>query len=303
MGTSWHNYGKIYNVGHAAVDEVFDAPVVVEEKVDGSQFSFGVFDGELRCRSRGQEIHLDGPASMFDKAIETARRLQPLLHDGWTYRGEFLQKPKHISLAYDRVPEGHVILFDIAIAEEKYLTATEKLVEAGRLGLETVPLLFEGEINSAEEVRELLDRGSILGGQKIEGIVIKNYQRFQPDGKVMMAKYVSDRYREVHGKTWKKGQTTSGDIIQQIGEQLCTEARWEKAIQHKRERGELENSPRDIGPLLNEINKDVLEECKDDIKDMLFKWAWKNLARRITSGFPEWYKERLLDEQFNRDVA
>lgn len=41
---SWTSYPKIWNVGHAAVATMFDHPVLVEEKVDGSQFSFGRFD-------------------------------------------------------------------------------------------------------------------------------------------------------------------------------------------------------------------------------------------------------------------
>jgi ATP-dependent RNA circularization protein (DNA/RNA ligase family) len=36
------SYPSIYALGHRAIRELFDGPVVVEEKIDGSQFSFGV---------------------------------------------------------------------------------------------------------------------------------------------------------------------------------------------------------------------------------------------------------------------
>jgi hypothetical protein len=39
--SSWHSYSSIYALGHKALAELFMEPVLIEEKVDGSQFSFG----------------------------------------------------------------------------------------------------------------------------------------------------------------------------------------------------------------------------------------------------------------------
>lgn len=44
LSTSWHSYPKSLNVGHKLAEKLFDGPVVIQEKVDGSQFSFGVFN-------------------------------------------------------------------------------------------------------------------------------------------------------------------------------------------------------------------------------------------------------------------
>ena len=41
------------------------------------------------------------------------------------------------------------------------------------MGLECVPLLLSGMVSSADELRALLERESVLGGQKIEGMVVK----------------------------------------------------------------------------------------------------------------------------------
>ena len=60
----------------------------MEEKVDGSQFSFGRFDGELRVRSKGKEMVVDAPEKMFQRAVDQAKFLP--LTDGWTYRGRGL---------------------------------------------------------------------------------------------------------------------------------------------------------------------------------------------------------------------
>lgn len=284
-------------MGHKAIEELLLDPVIVEEKVDGSQLSFGRFNGELRVRSKGKEMIADAPENLFKEAVATAASLE--LREGWTYRGECLQKPKHNSLAYERVPRGNVILFDINSDEERYLSYEEKQAEAARIGLEIAPLLFAGKIESANDVLAFLEQESILGGQKIEGVVIKNYSRFGRDKKVLMGKYVSEAFKEVHKKAWGESNPKQGDIILRLIGMLKTPARWDKAVIHLAERGELENSPRDIGKLIAEVKSDLKKECVDEIKNTLFSWAIDSVLRGSVGGLPEWYKQKLLDSQFD----
>ncbi|HYE57380.1 MAG TPA: RNA ligase family protein [Rhodothermales bacterium] len=301
--TSWHSYPKIYNLGHAALAELLADPVLVEEKVDGSQFSFGVIHGVLRCRSRGQELIVAAPEKMFERAVTTAMILAPRLRPGWTYRGEYLQKPKHNALAYDRVPAQHVILFDINPAQETYLSYAGKAAEAARLGLEVVPALHDGPVASADELRALIDRVSCLGGAKVEGIVVKNYRRFGPDKKVLMGKHVGEDFKEVHKAEWSKANPTRGDVLEELIRIHRTPARWHKAIQHLAERGELETSPRDIGKLIPEVKADIEAECVDAIKEALWRWAKPHILRGATAGLPDWYKQRLIDKQFGAPIT
>ena len=98
--------------------------------------------------------------------------------------------------------------------------------------------------------------------------------------------------------TTEKVLPPSVDILTLLGQDYCTEARWQKAVQHLRDDGELENSPRDIGRLIKEIPNDIKKECEEEIKEKLFKWAWPKMARATHRGFPEWYKEQLLKSQF-----
>jgi len=206
MSDSWHSYPSIFAIGHRALAELLLDPVIVEEKVDGSQFSFGVFDQEngervIRCRSKGAQLNIVAPEKMFAEAVGVVQSLD--LHPGWTYRAEYLKKPKHNALAYDRIPEKHLIVFDINTGHEEYMPYTRKAEECARLGLEIVPLVFEGRIENIEHFRSMIDRTSALGGQKVEGVVVKNYQRFGPDKKVLMGKFVSEAFKEVHAAEWK----------------------------------------------------------------------------------------------------
>lgn len=296
--SSWHAFPKVWNLGHANVIEIFDDNVLIEEKVDGSQFSFGIIEGKLKVRSKGVVMDPDGPENMFKEAVDVVKELLPLLTPGWTYRAEYLQKPKHNSLAYGRIPAKHLMIFDINTGEEQYLSYPDKVAEAQRLGLEVVPQIYYGKIDSASKILELMERTSVLGLQKIEGVVIKSYSKFGPDKKALMAKYVSEAFKEIHHKDWKDRHPTQTDILDHITDSLKTPARWEKAVQHLREKGQLTNSPKDIGPLMEEIMRDTVEEEKEFIQKTLYQWAIKKVQRSIVGGVPQWYKDKLLQDQF-----
>ena len=552
---SWHSYPSIYAMGHKALGELLLDPVLVEEKVDGSQFSFGLFpdypiNGGFRARSKGAELNLLAPEKMSAKAVEVFTTSP--LHPGWTYRAEYLMKPKHHTMAYDRVPLGHLAIFDINTGHERYLSYERKAEEAARLGLDVVPRIFSGMVTDAGQFRAWLETISFLGGGLIEGVVVKNYcvtpehktltasldwvpvgdlnvgdelvafsdegvgplrsryyqsskveqasraiaevleiifsdgstlhctenhpllvhpcgktqyvwreagyllgnesvsrfvrpwnridsyeagylaaifdgeghmlhrqrslrsgvveigfsqnpgvvadtvlgylndmgfrwasskpgnssagkyyllggktaamsflgttrpkrflekfsidrlggiksrytetlqiaairsiglkeivelqtssgtyftdglashnSRFGPDKKALMGKFVSERFKEVHKGEWRKENPTSKDIIDQLVKAYRSPARWQKAVQHLREAGRLEGSPRDIGALIKEVPMDIEKECMEEIKELLWAWAWPKVRRGITAGLAEWYKEELLAEQFS----
>lgn len=298
------SYPSIYNLGHAAITDLFKGPVIIEEKVDGSQFSFTKLasTGELVCRSKGATINMLAPEGMFIKAVEQVQEMAPLLTPGLVYRGEYLRSPKHNVLAYERNPTGHIIIYDIERGEQCFCPAAEKVAEAKMLGLECVPVLFEGLLLDVALLRELLETQSVLGGQKIEGVVIKpaNYDLYGRDKKVLMGKFVSEAFKEIHNADWKKDHATksNGEIIQLLAAIYATPARWAKALIHLKEAGKIENSPKDIGALIAEVPPDVEKECAPEIKEQLWAWAWPQLRRAITRGLPMWYKEELMKLQF-----
>lgn len=302
MTDSWHSYPSIFAIGHRAMRDLLLDPVIVEEKVDGSQFSMALLDNEdgdrvLHCRSKGAQLNIIAPEKMFSEAVAVAKSLD--LRRGWTYRAEYLKKPKHNALAYDRIPEKHLIVFDINTGHEEYMGYAEKAEECARLGLEVVPLIYEGMIESAEQFRAMIDRTSALGGQKVEGVVVKNYRRFGPDKKVLMGKFVSESFKEVHAAEWKGANPSKSDIVDRLIDMLRTPARWNKAVQHLRERGQADDSPRDIGLLIKETQADIEKECMELIAEKLAEWALPQIMRGVVRGLPEWYKDELLKRQFD----
>lgn len=294
-----HSYPKVYAIGHGAIAELFDGPVLVEEKVDGSQFSFCRVGSEVFFRSRGADV-IPGAhdAGMFAAGVNAIKEIADSLTEGWVYRCEYLSKPKHNTLVYSRVPKRHCIIFDINTGDEIYLSRHEKVTEAERIGLEYVPLMYEGTVDSPEKIHALLDTESILGGKKVEGIVAKNYARFGKDKKVMMGKFVSEEFKETHGKEWKASNPALTDVVERIIATLKNPVRWEKAVNRLRDAGTLEGSPRDIGNLIAEVQRDIRDEEREFIQQKLTEWALPRVIRASTGGLPEWYKERLLQSAF-----
>lgn len=289
-------YPKIWNLGHPAIKEIFSEPVLVEEKIDGSQFSFGVFDDGLHFYSKNQRVYPE-VAGMFKQGVEAILSLEKQLTPGYMYRGEYLQKPKHNALAYSRTPTNHVVLFDVQPEPHHFLSRDRKVDLACRLGLEFVPS-FQVDVKDMASIQEIMKNVSMLGGQKMEGLVFKNYERFGKDGKPLFAKYVSEAFREVHKGEWKLANPQKKDIVQTVIDKYRTPSRWHKAVQHLREAGTLTDSPKDIGALIAETQRDVFEECGEEIKEALYNWAKRAIGSGVSSGIPQWYKKVLEDNQF-----
>lgn len=292
-----HSYSEVYALGHRYLEKLFDGKVLVEEKIDGSQFSFAKINGVLTARSKGKEQSEEsGIDKMFKSAWEVIKTLP--LREGWIYRSEYLEKPKHNTLCYSRIPEKHIIIYDIDFGDQCYLDPVAKREEAKRIGLECVPCIAICEKPTLDDFNHWLEEVSCLGGTRIEGVVIKNYKEFGQDKKVLMGKYVSEAFKEKHMKEWPKNNPTQNDVIELLIQELKTEARWEKAIQHLRDNGQLTDEPKDIGLLMQEVPNDILKEEEQYIKDRIFKWAWPHIKRRVCGGLPEYYKQKLAEKQF-----
>lgn len=292
------SYQKVYNLGHAAVRDIFNEPVIVEEKVDGSQFSFGRLNDQLVCRSHGADVFPENPPKLFRGAVATAMRVFPNLPEGVFVRGESLETRHHNVLTYDREPRGNFVLFDVNNANEEYYDRSMKVVFANNNDLEIVPIIFEGKIDSVEQIIALMDRDSFLGGTKIEGLVVKNYQRFTIDKKAMMGKYVSEKFKETHKEAWAESNPGPTGIVERIIAGLRTEARWQKVVQHLDEEGKLAHEPKDIGLAVGRLKQEIFEEEADAIKNRLYTEFAEQIYRGAFSGFPEWYKRQLLEKQF-----
>lgn len=304
-------FPKILHVGDSQIASLFDGPVEITEKVDGSQLGFGKVAGRLFVRSKGRELDLDNPDRMFIDAVEYIKTIEDRIPDNYTFYGEYLQKPKHNTLAYDKIPQNHIALFGVYNYETKEFYGYDAIDSwAAKLGVDTVPILKAG-MSSPEEVLQLVENQiSFLGGQNIEGVVVKAYKPWEYLGqiplKVMSGKYVTEAFKEVHHKNWKAEHTGKGRLEVAVS-QYRSEARWNKAVQHLRDAGTLTGTLKDIGELIKEVRKDVTEEEKESIKAQLWAIYGEQFTKAATDGLPQWYKEKLvlgeLDETNSESIS
>lgn len=190
------------------------------------------------------------------------------------------------------------MLFGVADNTDRFVSEYDELKKyAEDIDIETVPLIYKGKIDSVEKLFDFLGKESILGKSKREGIVVKNYNKKFLLGDMpmplMAGKYVSEEFKETNDKNWKQRKTAK-DKWEGFKDSFRTEARWNKAVQHLRESGELENSPRDIGKIIKEIQKDIEEEEKENIKEFLYKEFSSEIYKNAIKGVPEWYKTNLV---------
>ena len=298
-------YAKVHHIGDPMCEGIFEGEVEVEEKVDGSQFRIHIdINGMFHFASHRMEFISNENNGMFQKAVEsTLKNLAPIMgktreHDMYIF-AEFVGKNQQNTLSYERVPESHVIVFDV-IKDQHWFTYTEKKQFAEKYGFDCIPRLWleDGSHLTPEVINELLKTKSYLGGTTIEGIVIKNYNKFfDPnkyqwmEGNFLVGKYVRQEFKELNMKEHAGEDVSMGKIKLRY----IAEARWDKAIQKLREEGKLVNAMKDLALLVPEVKHDVEEECKEDIKDQLYSLYGKQVISGSVKGLPEYYNKKLLE--------
>jgi len=282
--------------------EYIKGNVVIEEKVDGSQFRINVVDGNLILGSKnvdfGEKVvdyeNMEKIPKMFRKAVDVAKSLK-IQDNNVTIFCEYLEKPKHNALAYDRIPKDHLVIFDV-YKDGRWLNYDEKAEYAKKLGLEVVPKLYEGELPDLETIKKIVyETESFLGGQTIEGVVIKNYEERLPfdwvDTNGIFCKYVRQEFRELNNKEWKHGKK---DFLGRMVERYATKARFLKAVQHLKEQGELEGEMRDLPKLMKEFVKDIWEEDGEDIREEFIRYFKRDFNKLLIKKLPMWYQDYLF---------
>ena len=321
-------FPKIKNMGDRLLTHLFDNESEISEKLDGSQFRIYLdSDGLFEVGSKNQEglelftsriemTKSNGKHDMFDLAVEQAEKLKLKLEiyldgigaENITLYTEYLRSKKHNALCYERVPLNNLYLFGtIYLRDDKIhnMRTSDLITLANELNLESPNILYEGKISNQEDLKEMLEGESILGGTKIEGIVIKNYSKTYPVdllsteryvGFPLAGKLVRDEFKEVQGGEWNKQKKASS--IDGIAETYLTEARFLKSIQHLKEEEKLTFEKKDLAILIPEVLKDLLGEEGEQINRIILNKFHEEFRRRISNYVVKQYTEFLLNKQF-----
>lgn len=311
------SYNEMEQPYHREANGIFDGNIIIEEKVDGSQFRIMIDEnGIITCASKNMQLGVD---SMFKRGTDSAQKVFKGLKanegDVITIFAEYLPKPKQGRISYERTPKDLFVVFDVHMGGI-WLRRQQKEEFCFMWNVECIPLLMAVKLapNTDKEeferliIKDLLNTKSYLGHQpgfdKVEGVVVKNYDKLYDVreghscyGHFMCIKYVNEDFKEKrHIKTPK-----AGNNLEALISSCTSEARWHKALQHCEERGDIKGTMADLGKLVPEAQKDLAEEEKETIKEELWTLFSKDILKGATSGMVIWYKKKLSESSSSTD--
>ena len=265
-------YHSIVRYGHRSTREVLNRgdQIIIQEKVDGANASFAVVDGELKCWSRNRELNMSNTLEGFYVWAKQNIEVDKLL-EGVVYFGEWTAQHKVVYEGYAK----QFFLYDIYnLHLEEYVSFSMVRDEAKRLGLNLIPVFFEGEFESFEQLMSYVGRTELNGklGQEVsgEGIVVKNVDYRDSFGKQMFVKLVVDKFAEVQMQKAPKDPKKKFTPEELKVRECITSPRVEKQLFKMIEEGLLERDygVEDTGKILKHISplvaEDILKEEMDE---------------------------------------
>lgn len=271
-------YMKIIRHGKGGTQETLQpgAQITIMEKLDGANASFKVENGKILAFSRNNQLDEHNGLRGFYQWTQT---LDPnSLVEKAIYFGEWLVKHK---LDYGE-NMNQFYLFDIYDEDtQHYINFNLVEKEAKRLGLNLVPVFYNGEFQSLEHVLSFVGKSEL--GKVGEGIVVKNYLfEANRNGEQQFTKIVSDEFAEVQQVKKQRVAPTNGLIDEFINTNL-TKARVEKILHKLVDEGILEQGydVTDMGTILKNAGTRVFDDIIEEELDTLLKHVKGKIGKKL----------------------
>lgn len=197
--------------------------------------------------------------------------MREILGDNLVLFGEWLV---FHTVKYPDERYNHFYAFDVYDTDrERYLTQTEAMTIASKLGLTYVPIFYEGEFISWEHCISFVGKTN-LGGEYGEGIVVKNQSRLNdPNNRQpFYLKIVGEKFSETKGHKIKqvdpKKLKQQEEVIALV-ETVVTEARVTKILNKFVDEGILPENwgAIDMPIVARNLTKAVYEDCMKEESD------------------------------------
>ena len=284
-------YDSIPRYGKQGTRDILGTEVVVMEKLDGANASFGIIDGELKMFSRNQELNEYNTLRGFYDWVR--HNVDPRkLFVSTIYFGEWLVPH---TVQYKKEVQNEFYLFDIYdVKTDTYLDWNITVQVAKHLGLRTPEVFFRGELHSMTDVDKYLGQSELTDIPNAgEGIVVKDYEGQQ------FVKIVSDKFKETKSiKQPSLDRTDIGTLIDSV----LTPQRVEKLIHKKIDLGLLptELDITDTGNVLKALSSDVVNDIFEEemhiFLDMLRKKIGKKTPTVVRELLEKWDNAEQQEE-------
>lgn len=281
-------YMSVVRLGHKTTENVLQPgdPIIIQEKLDGANGSFKLEEDEIVAFSRNERLTEQNNLQGFYEWTQTLDANQ--LRSDVVYFGEWLTKHK---INYGDLTK-QFFLFDLYnIEKEKYIHFTEVKKEAERLGLNLIPVFYEGEYQSLEHLESFIGQ-TALGVKKGEGIVVKNVDYQDVYGKQLFVKLVIDAFKEVQRIKKPKDPNFQSAEIEAV-QSVLTTARVEKWIYKLIDEGSLQAdvSIQDMGLILKQLSSRIVEDILQEEGEQMASFDLKEIRKVIGKQLPALVKE------------
>lgn len=292
-------YMDIIRLGHKSTIGVLNEgdDIVIQEKIDGANASFKREGDIIRAFSRNTELNESNTLGGFYDWVQTLNPSKLL--EGVIYFGEWLNPHKVRYPQYEK----QFFLFDLYNTYlDEYMNFNAVELEAKRLGLNLVPVFYQGKYQGFEHLQSFVGRtdlGGRLGDKETgEGIVVKNINYKDKFGKQVFVKLVTDEFREVQKQKAPKDPNFQSVELIFVNECL-TKARVDKLLYKLVDEGVLgENfGIEDMGLILKHLGNRAYDDIMKEEADSLEKYEEKDIRKAIGKKLPLIVKEIIKERE------
>ncbi|WWT40232.1 hypothetical protein [Staphylococcus phage PT1-4] len=295
-------YDKVKGKG-IVLDKFKDRGLVVQEKLDGSNASFTVENGELQCFSRRKMLNEKETLNGFYGWVH--ENIHEYLFDfleNYIIFGEWLVKHK---IQYKEECYKEFYVFDIYDKEkEVYLSLKNMHRIASYLELKTVKTLLIAEPSyhlntlTPQNIQDLVGKSDMtVKPDTGEGIVIKYL-----DGKSEHEDYykvVSNEFKEFNRQKMKT-EIKNNDSV---ADYAITRARMEKMIFRAIEEDRLKEEDLELqnfSLVMKEVGQNFVDDIMEEEKDNMIKIIEKQIKKKMPHMLREILEEKdgeIIDEK------
>lgn len=234
----YKSYIHIEKLGNTEVLGIENGTCFVFPKLDGSNASVWMDNGEIMAGSRTRQLSLEKDNAGFYAWVLTQPKLRLYLTEHPNHRlyGEWLVP--HTLTHYRKDAWRRFYIFDVAVGiedseqEELFLSYDIYNVELEKFGLDYIIPMYRVENATYEYLHGSLEHNKFLiddDGKVGEGIVVKNYDYVNKYGRVIWSKIVRQDFKEANQKAFGVTTISLGEAVEkQIVDRHLTEAMIEK---------------------------------------------------------------------------
>lgn len=285
-------YTDIVRLGHKSTIGVLNEGdhITITEKLDGANASFILNkNGEVDCFSRNNQVTEDNTLRGYYGWVND--NIKPeLLNPRYRYFGEWLVSHK---IQYKPEYYQNFYLFNVYDEElEEYLPDNIMRGEADRIGIKTVPLIYEGNYISFEHLMSFVGKSDMAINYG-EGIVVKNVNYKDRYGHQMFVKLVHEDFAEVQKQKKPKDPNKPLTIEQEFVNMCVTPARVDKLLYKLVDEGIIDKDfgIEDMSVILKNLGgriyEDILKEESDSLPE---NYDVQILRKAIGSKVPQMVK-------------